>query len=65
MHQYKEVLDGDLGTLPGQLHLEVNTSIKPVQDPRKTGPVGNTGDIDQGVSLHGKTGMIKKADEPS
>ena len=39
LYQYNEVFDNKLGTLPGQIHLEVDQSITPVQEPVRRVPV--------------------------
>ena len=65
MHQYKEVLDGDLGTLSGQLHLEIDTSIEPVQEPVRRVPLAIQETLIKELANMEKTGVIKKVDEPT
>ena len=58
MNQYKKVFDGDLGNLLRQLHQEVDTSVKLVQE-----PVQET--LIKELVYMAKSGVIKKVDEPT
>ena len=60
MHQYKEVFDGDLEALPGQLHLEVDTSIKPVPEPVRRVLLAIQETLMKELAYMEKTGVIKK-----
>ena len=64
MHQYKEVFDGHLETLRGQLRLEVDTSIKPVQEPVRQVLLAIQEILIKELVYMAKTGVIKKVDEP-
>ena len=65
LHQYSEVFDGDLGTLPGQMHLEVNHSITPVQESVRRVLVVVKETLTKELANMEKTGAVKKADKPT
>ena len=65
LYQYNEVFDNKLGTLPGQIHLEVDQSITPVQEPVRRVPVAVRETLIKEIGDMEKDGVFKKVDEPT
>ena len=65
LYQYNEVFDNKLGTLPGQIHLEVDQSITPMQEPVRRVPVAVKETLIKEIEDMEKDGVIKKVDEPT
>ena len=65
LYQYNEVFDNKLGTLPGQIHLEVDQSITPMQEPGRRVPVAVKETLIKEIEDMEKDGVIKKVDEPT
>ena len=63
--QYPELFDGELGTLPGDVHLQVDPTISPVVCPPRRLPVSLKNDVKWKLADMVKRGVIEKVEEPS
>jgi transposase InsO family protein len=64
MDKYKDVFEG-LGCLPGELHLEIDDSVPPVQHvPRKV-PIAIKSQVKEKIDSMVKSGVLAKVDEPT
>lgn len=65
LSKYVDVFDGQLGHLPGELHLDVDSSIKPVQLPVRRIPVAVRDELINEFARMEDMGVIARVDEPT
>jgi hypothetical protein len=63
--RYADVFDGQLGTLAGELHLDIDNSVRPVQLPVRRVPVAVKDQLLDELERLEKKGVIERVDEPT
>ena len=63
--QHSDLLDRPLGTLPGQVHLEVHRSITPVITPTRRVPIALKDDLSKELNRYVKKVILAPVEEPT
>ena len=64
LSQYKEVFSGE-GTLEGELHLEIDKNVQPVQLPTRRVPIALKEPLKKELDRLSNTGVIQRVDTPT
>ena len=63
--QYSDVFDRPLGTLPGEVHLEVDSSAKPVITPTRRVPTALKDDLKKELNRYVGQEILAPVEEPT
>ena len=63
--QYSDVFDRPLGTFPGEVHLEVDDSVKPVITPTRRVPTALKDDLKEELNRYVAQGILAPVEEPT
>lgn len=65
VQQYSDVFDCPLGTLPGEVHLEVDSSVQPVITPTRRVPRALKHKLKGELSSYVEKGILAPVEEPT
>ena len=62
--QYSDVFNRPLGTLPGEVHLEVDNSVKPIITPTRRVPTALKDELKEELNRYVEQGILTPVEEP-
>ena len=65
MKLFPTVFDGELGTMEGKIHLEVDDTVTPVKPPLRRAPIASQDSLEQELTRLVGLGVIEKVTKPT